>query len=144
MSPRRLPLPYLFCPPLLTCHACVHDIVPFACTCFHIPSFSLLSLLTHRYDILLPNVTGWETLENVMQHIFPTTPIELGSGFIVGVERIVTKVSRSFTWSGTQSELTLRVFDRQGFLTSKSTVRGPEIRVELDGDGARSFAVVSA
>jgi len=87
-------------------------------------------------------VSGWTNFENVMQHIFPTTPIELGPGFIVGRERIVTKVSRSFT--RTESELTLRVFDRQGFLTNKSTVKGPEVQVNLDGGGARSFAVVSA
>jgi hypothetical protein len=95
-----------------------------------------------RYDILLPNVTSWANLENVMQHIFPTTPIELGPGFIVGLERIVTKVSRSFAWAGKQSDLTLRVFDRKGFLTSRSNVKGPEVHVGLDG-GARSFAVVS-
>jgi hypothetical protein len=97
--------------------------------------------LTYMYDMLLPNISGWEKLDNVMQHIFPTTPVELGPGWIVGRERIVSKVSRSFEWAG--DALSLRIFGRQGFLTSKSAVKGPTISVALDG-GERSFAVISA
>ena len=48
------------------------------------------------YDMLLPNVSGWRQKDNVMQHIFPTTPVEIGPGFIVGKERIVTKTREKY------------------------------------------------
>jgi hypothetical protein len=35
--------------------------------------------------MLLPNVSDWRSKRNVMQHIFPTTPIEIGPGFIRGM-----------------------------------------------------------
>ena len=94
------------------------------------------------YDMLLPNISGWPKMDNVMQHIFPTTPVELGPGWIAGRERIVSKVSRSFAWPA-EKPAALRIFGRQGFLTSKSEVKGPTIGVTLDG-GERSFAVISA
>jgi hypothetical protein len=44
--------------------------------------------LTYMYDMLLPNVSGWNAPKaNVMQHISPTTPTELGPGYIIGQER---------------------------------------------------------
>jgi hypothetical protein len=57
------------------------------------------------YDFYLPNVTGWETKETVMQHIFPTTPVELGPGWIVGRERIVSKVAREFEFKPGQLQV---------------------------------------
>ena len=96
------------------------------------------------YDMLLPNASGWSTADNVMQHIFPTTPVELGPGFIIGKERIVTKASRTFGFPAAHDgseRLCVSIFDRQGWLTNSSVVEGPQVAVALGG-GARSFAVV--
>ena len=98
--------------------------------------------LTYFYDTLLPNVSGWRTNANVMQAIFPTTVVELGSGFIVGKERVVSKVARDFAFGAAKQALRLRYFDRQGWLTHTARVEGPTVRVKTDGGGARSFAVI--
>jgi hypothetical protein len=102
--------------------------------------------LTYMYDMLLPNVSGWNAPKaNVMQHIFPTTPTELGPGYIIGQERIVTKVARRFSFAApAPKKLHLRYFDRQGWLESSALVPGPEVDVAVDGGGVRSFAVVTA
>jgi hypothetical protein len=116
--------------------------------------------LTWMYDMLLPNVTGdthmllpsstggdmhtRKVLPNVMQYIFPTTPTELGPGWIIGRERIVSKTARSFTFPAGSSPLLLRYFDRQGWFESKHIVTGPIVHVAVDGGGARSFAVITA
>jgi hypothetical protein len=50
-----------------------------------------------------------------MQAIFPTTPVALGAGFIVGKERVVTKVRREFQFRAGATRL--RYFDRHGWLT---------------------------
>ena len=127
--------------------------------------------------MLLPNVSGWQgqgsaaggeamphVKANVMQAIFPTTVVELGPGWIVGRERLVTKASRGFTFppsprvraghaaggpsvamppaAGLAMQLRVRYFDRRGWLTSVEHVRGPRVQVHVDGGGARAFAVV--
>ena len=101
--------------------------------------------------MLLPNVTGWRSKRNVMQYIFPTTPIELGEGFIHGIERVVTKVPANFTFipppsPGTRNnggtQLIVRYFDRSGWLTATETVEGPVVFAQVDGGGNRSFAVI--
>ena len=108
--------------------------------------------LTYMYDMLLPNITGWDgagdgkVKANVMQYIFPTTPVTIGPGWILGRERIVTKVARSFTWYDKDRShpllLRVRYFDRKGWMTSTAEVQGPTVHVGLDASGARSFAVV--
>lgn len=108
--------------------------------------------LTYMYDMLLPNITGWndggevdgkettpKVKSNVMQFIFPTTPVTLGQGWIVGRERIVTKVARTFTFL--PARLVLRYFDRQGWLTSTTVQQGPTVAVSLDAH-TNSFAVI--
>ena len=129
--------------------------------------------------MLLPNVSGWQgqgsaaagssshVKANVMQAIFPTTVVELGPGWIVGRERLVTKASRGFTFPPSPRnsngaghaaagpsvamppaagllamQLRVRYFDRRGWLTSVEHVRGPRVQVHVDGGGARAFAVV--
>ena len=100
--------------------------------------------LTYMYDMLLPNATGWEAgKQNVMQHIFASTVVELGPGFVVAKERIVTKMARNFTWSGNGGgKLRVRHFDRDGWQTGDVVVRGPTVFAGVDGGGARSFAVI--
>lgn len=128
-------------------------------------------------DMLLPNITGWDgggggggqesaahshaggirietsrSNVNVMAEIFPTTVREIGPGFVVGKERIVTKTARNFTFKngkggggeegegrgaterkhevqgrqGRQgrrvSEARVRYFDRNGWLQPNATV----------------------
>ena len=45
--------------------------------------------------------------------MYPTTPIELGNGYIIGKERILTNRSGNFGW-GDDSDFTVHVFDRSG------------------------------
>ena len=53
--------------------------------------------------------------------MFPFTPIELHSGYLLGEERILTNRSGLFGW-GDLSEFTVRVFDRIGRETQEVTV----------------------
>lgn len=48
-----------------------------------------------------------------VKNMFPMTPVQLGEGFIVGKERIVTCVSRDFLWSHSQKPKVL-LFDESG------------------------------
>ena len=45
--------------------------------------------------------------------MYPTTPIELGNGYIIGKERILTNRSGNFGW-GDDSDFTVHIFDRNG------------------------------
>lgn len=67
-------------------------------------------------------------------YMFPITPMELHSGYIIGKERILTKNSGHFGW-GDESEFKVHVFDRVGRETDKikttRTVRNHKATVEL-------------
>ena len=108
----------------------------------NLSALTLCRELRYMYDMLLPNVSGWRQKENVMQHIFPTTPVEIGPGFIVGKERIVTKARESFSFPGGAKRLRVRYFDRAGWLQSTVAVAVPRVTAEVDGGGPRSFAVI--
>ena len=54
-------------------------------------------------------------------YMFPFTPIELHKGYIIGKERILTKMSGTFGW-GDQSEFETHVFDRLGKETDEIKV----------------------
>ena len=45
--------------------------------------------------------------------MFPITPVELGEGFVIGEERILTCVSRAFQWRGEKMPTVMR-FDLEG------------------------------
>ena len=45
--------------------------------------------------------------------MYPTTPIVLGKGYIIGKERILTNTSGNFGW-GDDSKFTVHIFDRTG------------------------------
>jgi hypothetical protein len=49
--------------------------------------------LSMGYDGLWPNRTG----VNVLQHMTPTTVVELGEGVVIGLERTITSRSGHFT-----------------------------------------------
>ncbi|HEX7008760.1 MAG TPA: sugar-binding protein [Phycisphaeraceae bacterium] len=55
------------------------------------------------------------------QHMFPTTPIELGHGYIIAQERILTNRSGLFGW-GDGSRFEAFVYDERGRLTDKVQV----------------------
>ena len=38
-----------------------------------------------------------DTKENVYGHMMPTTAVEIGEGFVIGLERTITKVSGTYT-----------------------------------------------
>jgi hypothetical protein len=48
-----------------------------------------------------------------VKNMFPLTPVELGEGFIIGKERIITCVSRDFLWPHAQKPHVL-LFDERG------------------------------
>lgn len=68
------------------------------------------------------------TRHTLTTYMFPFTPIELHRGYIIGQERILTKVSGLFGW-GDNSDFEAHVFDRTG-----KEVDTPAVpKVERDG-----------
>ena len=53
-------------------------------------------VLTFGYDGLFPNSSASGRHESVFEKSFPITVVELGNGYVVGRERAITKVSRTF------------------------------------------------
>ena len=72
-----------------------------------------------------PAMTTW---------MYPFTPVELHSGYVIGKERIITRKSGLFGW-GDVSEFEVKVFDRNGRLTNAY----PAARKVLDG---KSYAEI--
>lgn len=70
-----------------------------------------------RYGLLYyfyaPDFPSEDGEFGAVPHMFPLTPVELGEGYIVGKERIVTCVSRQFTWRA-PNKPTVRLFDERG------------------------------
>jgi len=62
------------------------------------------------------------------KYMYPFTPIELHKGYLIGKERIITKVSGLFGW-GDASEFDIKVFDTNGKLTDSY----PGKKVVIDG-----------
>ncbi len=56
------------------------------------------------------------------EHMYPFTPIEIHSGYVIGRERILTNRSGLFSW-GDQSEFVAHLFDREGKETDRYPVR---------------------
>ncbi len=63
----------------------------------------------HWYNDM--NVTP--THKTLTSHMFPITPLELHQGFVIGAERIITKVSGKFGW-GDGSRHEVHVYNGQG------------------------------
>ena len=59
------------------------------------------------------DVTVIPTHPHLTQFMFPITPMELGEGFIIGKERILTNRSGTFGW-GDNSKHEVHVFDDEG------------------------------
>ena len=54
--------------------------------------------------------------------MYPFTPIELHKGYVIGKERIITRISGCFGW-GDKSEFEAKVFDANGKLTNQYPVK---------------------
>ncbi len=77
-------------------------------------------------------------------HMFPITPVELGPGFVIGKERIVTCVSRTFDWQGS-TEPRVLLFDITGREIPhnvKPTRSNNRWRVDLQLDDWNSIGVI--
>lgn len=57
--------------------------------------------------------TGNDVWPTIAEHMYPTTPLELHEGYVIGKERIVTKVSGLYGWND-NSRHTVRVFNAAG------------------------------
>jgi hypothetical protein len=66
--------------------------------------------------------------------MFPVTPIDLGRGYMIAQERIVTKISGLFGW-GDKSTFKTYVFDRMGKATDK-------IKIPLKTINGKNYAEV--
>ncbi|MCK5801900.1 MAG: hypothetical protein KAI66_03670 [Lentisphaeria bacterium] len=62
------------------------------------------------------------THQTLAEHMFPFTPIELHSGYVIGEERIVTNRSGLFGWDD-KSEMTIHVYDREGMPTDQTATK---------------------
>lgn len=102
------------------------------------------------YEVGLP---GYRHFHNSLKHgalaitwsgkwndfLFPFTPVELASGYLIGEERVVTSVSGIFGWND-DSQAELKVYDGQGDLLDgfklvkhdKSGIKSFEIRMPSD------------
>ena len=85
------------------------------------------------------------THKTLTEHMFPFTPIELHSGYVIGQERIITKRSGLFGW-GDASACTAYVYDRTGRLTGDVAIprvmRGGKAYAEVRIPGGHSVALV--
>jgi len=52
--------------------------------------------------------------DDFIPKLYPITPVELGPGWVVGEERIITTVSRTFHWRGKPGRLRILRFDADG------------------------------
>jgi len=66
--------------------------------------------------------------KTLTEHMFPFTPIEIHSGYVIGKERIITTRSGLFGW-GDASNFTAYVYDRDGRATDRYSVK----KIERDG-----------
>jgi hypothetical protein len=64
--------------------------------------------------------TKFTSDNNFMQDLYPFTPIELHSGYVIGKEKILTMRDGKFGWNDA-SPITVKIYDRTGHLTKKKT-----------------------
>jgi len=62
----------------------------------------------------------WPEYPTLTSYMFPITPIEINKGYIIGKERIITKVSGYFGW-GDNAEAEVHYFDSEGREVKKET-----------------------
>ncbi|HID06354.1 MAG TPA: hypothetical protein EYP10_04315 [Armatimonadetes bacterium] len=84
-------------------------------------------LLYYYYGASFPASGEYGGEYGPLKHMFPLTPVELGEGYIIGEERIITCVSGEFVWSGNRAP-TIRCFDERG------REREPRVNVKRIGE----------
>jgi hypothetical protein len=77
-------------------------------------------VLSENYDGMFPKLPDRPT---IWEHMWPITVIELGDGFVIGRERVVTKASGSFVAPSGTSGHTLFLYE-QCLLVSTATAQG--------------------
>ncbi|HBG27275.1 MAG: hypothetical protein A2Y10_02425 [Planctomycetes bacterium GWF2_41_51] len=91
------------------------------------------------------SVEVYPTHKTLTEHMFPFTPIELHSGYVIGKERIITNRSGLFGW-GDNSEFKTYVYDREGRITdgkeAKNVIREGKTYAEIRIPQGYSVAVV--
>ena len=97
-------------------------------------------VLSMTYGSLWKN----DTRDNVYSQMVPTTPIEIGEGFVIGLERIVTKRSGTYTAPRTTADVftgstiyryqqCLKMSDEKGGLTVNLQLAAGEIAIVVWG-----------
>jgi hypothetical protein len=89
---------------------------------------NMLKSLDHGCLYAWYHVTVVPTHKTLAEYMYPFTPIELHSGYVIGKERILTDRSGLFGW-GDRSKFEVHVFDREGKETREIAVP----RVERNG-----------
>lgn len=85
-------------------------------------------MLYYHYGTEIPESGPGAGEYGPINHMFPITPVELGPGFVIGKERIVTAISRTFTWPNAKRPEVL-VFD----VTGRPAKGKVQIRQAKDG-----------
>ena len=70
---------------------------------------------------LFPNAYSKGAVSNLMQQMFPFTPLEINNGYLIGKERIVTKRSGTFSWHSADA-LRVFIYDTNGHQRSQYAV----------------------
>jgi hypothetical protein len=104
-------------------------------------------MVYYHYDMPEPDITEANTNAFALsKHMFPITPVELGQGFIVGEERILSAVSLNRLWD-IDHEPTVTVFDIDGNIVDarrryRTRKENGQWRVRLRLDDWAEVAVV--
>ena len=89
------------------------------------------------FGVLMTNLNGLlhnNSRPTHWEQLYPITPRTLGDGYVMGVERVVSKTSGTFNWQGGQSDTSVsaRVFSYEScYLRSEKVVAGPEVSLLL-------------
>ena len=101
--------------------------------CLSITDHLDFGALTISYDSLFPN----SSTPNIYSRMFPTTALEIGPGFVLGNERVVTKVSGRYTAPGAATASTVFIYD--DCMQSSVTAAGLVVNLALS---ERQIAVI--
>ena len=98
--------------------------------CWNIVNHLDDGVLSENYDGMIPKLPE---LPTIWEHMWPITAIELGDGFVIGRERVVTKASGVFTAPAGTSGHTLFLYQEcllVGTATAKQPIDGGSVSVE--------------
>ena len=67
-------------------------------------------VLSEQYQGTLPRMANPHNTSTILTHLYPMTPIELGDGFVIGKEKVLTKASGIFR-NGRGSKATVYLYE---------------------------------